>query len=282
VPDGLISIDDPRADDVRALLERHLAFAKANTPPEDVHALEVDALLDPAVTFFSFRVDGELLGVAALKRLDEEHAEIKSMHTSEAARGRGIGRALVDHLIGVARERGHRRVSLETGSGPAFAAARHLYASARFTPCGPFADYPQSPNSAHMTLDLGESYPSVAQLLEEARGEIGQRLSPLEADAAARAGAALIDIRAESQRERDGTLPDATYIARNVLEWRLDPASPHRDPDHARRDRRLILICDEGYQSSLAAATLKRFGLDATDVIGGFQAWRAAGLPVED
>jgi putative acetyltransferase len=154
VPPGVISTDDPRADDVRELLERHLTYAGANTPPEDVHALDVDSLLDPAVTFFSFRVDGELLGVAALKRLDGEHAEIKSMHTAQAARGRGIARALVDHLIGVAREGGYRRVSLETGSGPAFAPARRLYASSSFVPCGPFAGYRPSPNSAYMTLSL--------------------------------------------------------------------------------------------------------------------------------
>ena len=117
MPEGVISIDDPRADDVRELLERHLAFARANTPPEDAHALEVDALADPSVTFFSYRAGGELLGVAALKRLDGGHAEIKSMHTAETARGRGIGRALVDHLVGAARERGHLRLSLETGAG---------------------------------------------------------------------------------------------------------------------------------------------------------------------
>jgi putative acetyltransferase len=151
---GVIAIDDPTADDVRALLGRHLAFARATTLPEEVYALGVDALLDPAVTFFSYRVDGELLGVAALKRIDDEHAEIKSMHTAEAARGRGIGRALVDHLIGVARERGYRRVSLETGAGPAFAPARRLYANAGFGPSGPFADYRPSPNSSYMTLVL--------------------------------------------------------------------------------------------------------------------------------
>jgi putative acetyltransferase len=156
VTPGLISIDDPRVDDVRELLARHLSFAGANTPPEDIHALEVDALLDPAVTFFSFRLDGDLLGVAALKQLDGEHAEIKSMHTAQAARGRGIGRALVEHLVAVARARGYRRLSLETGSGPAFAAARRLYASAGFTPCGPFAEYRSSPNSAYMTLTLGQ------------------------------------------------------------------------------------------------------------------------------
>jgi putative acetyltransferase len=149
-----MSIDDPRAGDVRALLERHLAYARATTRPEDVHALDIDGLLDPAVTFFGFRAGGQLLGVGALKQLDAEHGEIKSMHTAEAARGRGIGRALVDHLVAVARERGYRRVSVETGAGPAFAPARSLYASASFTPCGPFADYRPSPESAYMTLAL--------------------------------------------------------------------------------------------------------------------------------
>ena len=157
VSEGAIATDDPRRDDVRALLERHLAFARATTLAEDVHALDVDALLDPAVTFFSYRDDGEVLGVAALKRLDDGHAEIKSMHTAEAARDRGIGRALVDHLLVVARERGHRRVSLETGSGPAFAAARSLYAGVGFTPCPPFADYPARPTSTCMTLLLDEA-----------------------------------------------------------------------------------------------------------------------------
>ena len=150
----MISTDDPLADDVRELLERHLAYAKANTRLEDVHALEVDALLDPSVTFFSFREDGELLGVAALKQVDARHGEIKSMHTAEAARGQGIGRALVDHLVDVARAAGYRRVSIETGAGPAFAPARRLYASASFKPCGPFADYGPSPNAAYMTLSL--------------------------------------------------------------------------------------------------------------------------------
>jgi putative acetyltransferase len=150
----MISTDDPRAGDVRELLERHLAYARAHTAPEDVFALEVEALLDPAVTFFSFRAEGELLAVGALRHIDDQHAEIKSMHTAEAARGRGIGRAMLDHLIAVAREAGYRRVSIETGSGPAFAPARRLYAGAGFTPCGPFADYGPSSASAYMTLPL--------------------------------------------------------------------------------------------------------------------------------
>jgi rhodanese-related sulfurtransferase len=121
---------------------------------------------------------------------------------------------------------------------------------------------------------------TVAQLLEEARDGL-PRVSAHEAYVAVGAGAALIDIRGEAQRLADGEIACATPIARNVLEWRLDPASPHRNPELARRDRVVIVICHEGYQSSLAAATLRRFGLDARDVIGGFQAWRDAGLPVE-
>jgi rhodanese-related sulfurtransferase len=120
---------------------------------------------------------------------------------------------------------------------------------------------------------------TVEQLLTEARARL-TRLSPGEAQAASHAGAALIDIRSECQRARDGKIPDAKYIARNVLEWRLDPSSPDRDRELARREIKLILICNEGYQSSLAAATLTRFGLNATDVIGGFQAWRKADLPL--
>jgi rhodanese-related sulfurtransferase len=121
---------------------------------------------------------------------------------------------------------------------------------------------------------------TVDALLEEARADLA-RLAPHEALDALQAGSVLVDIRSESQRARDGEVPGAAFVPRNVLEWRCDPGSPHRDPDLARRDRTLIVICDDGYQSSLAAANLRRFGLDATDLIGGFQAWRAAGLPVE-
>jgi putative acetyltransferase len=154
VSEGEISTDDPRAEDVRRLLEAHLAFANSHSPPEDVHALDIDDLLDPAVTFLSFRRNGVLLGVGALKQLDAGHCELKSMHTTEAARGHGIGRAMVDQLIGLARDRGLHRVSLETGSMAAFAPARALYASAGFTPCGPFGDYNPSRNSTFMTLAL--------------------------------------------------------------------------------------------------------------------------------
>jgi len=119
-----------------------------------VHALDLDGLLDSSITFFTLRSGGELLGVGAIKQLDGNHAEVKSMHTTLAARRRGVGRAMLDHLLGVAAERGVRRVSLETGAGEAFAPARSLYARAGFVSCGPFGDYRASPNSAFMTLRL--------------------------------------------------------------------------------------------------------------------------------
>jgi putative acetyltransferase len=150
-----IKTEDPRTADVRALLERHLAFARGQSPPEDAHAMEPDALADPAVTFFSLRDDGgELLAVGALKRIGESHAEIKSMHTAEAGRRRGLGGAMLDHLLSTAREQGFERVSLETGVQDAFAPARSLYARAGFEPCAAFGDYVPSPNSAYMTLEL--------------------------------------------------------------------------------------------------------------------------------
>ena len=120
---------------------------------------------------------------------------------------------------------------------------------------------------------------TVEDLLLEARRGL-DRLSPGDALAATRHGAVLIDIRSDSQRASDGLIPAAVFVARNVLEWRLDPSCEHRDPVLARRDHQVIVICNEGYQSSLAAASLRRLGLDASDVIGGFQAWRTASLPV--
>jgi len=154
VPEDKIMADDPRAADVRALLRRHLEFAYATTPAEHVHALDLDGLLDPVVTFYGYRRYGRLLAVGALRDLDRQHGELKSMHTAAEVRGQGIGRAMLAHLIGVARDRGLRRLSLETGSMPAFAPARALYARAGFTVCGPFGNYPPSVTSTFMTLVL--------------------------------------------------------------------------------------------------------------------------------
>jgi rhodanese-related sulfurtransferase len=126
-----------------------------------------------------------------------------------------------------------------------------------------------------------ESPATVEQLLAEARAGL-RRVTPEEARKATEGGALLIDIRSDTQRARDGVIPGSHFIARNVFEWRCDPASAWRDPEVTDQPgRRLIVMCDEGFQSSLAAATLHRFGLvDATDMIGGFQAWRARGFEV--
>jgi putative acetyltransferase len=150
----VIAIEDPRTTDVRDLLEAHLAFARESSPPDAVHALEVDGLAEPGVTFFSYRLDGELLGVAALRELDRADSEIKSMHTAAPARGRGVARALLTHLLEIARSRGYRRVSLETGSQDAFQPARALYESAGFARCDAFGGYPPSPHSFFMTRSL--------------------------------------------------------------------------------------------------------------------------------
>jgi rhodanese-related sulfurtransferase len=118
------------------------------------------------------------------------------------------------------------------------------------------------------------------ELLAQARARL-ERLDPAGARAAIDAGAVLVDIRSDEQRARDGVVPDAVRIARNVLEWRCAPSSDARHPIVSDPSRPLVLMCDEGYQSSLAAAVLQNLGLPlATDLDGGFQAWRAAGLPV--
>jgi len=120
---------------------------------------------------------------------------------------------------------------------------------------------------------------NVDELLEQARASL-QRVTPADAARAAASGALLVDIRPIEQRERDGEIAGALIVDRNVLEWRLDPQSADRIPEIRSYDDAVILFCNEGYASSLAAATLQQLGLHrATDMIGGFQAWRAAGLP---
>ena len=151
---NVIAVDDPLAADVRELVARHLDFARSQSPPENVFALDASGLADPAVTFYSCRRGRELLAIGALKHLSDHHGELKSMHTAGAARRQGLGRAMLGYLIGVARERGYQLLSLETGSMDGFAPARALYASAGFTVCGPFAGYLSSPHSTFMRLPL--------------------------------------------------------------------------------------------------------------------------------
>jgi putative acetyltransferase len=140
---------------VRALILAQLEYGRAVSPPEDAHALEPEALTGPGVALFAAREGEAVLAIGALMRLDDEHGELKAMHTAAAARGRGLGRAMLAHLLAEARRRGYRRVSLETGSMDAFAPARALYAGAGFTVCAPFADYVGSPNSVYLSMALG-------------------------------------------------------------------------------------------------------------------------------
>ncbi len=121
---------------------------------------------------------------------------------------------------------------------------------------------------------------TIEELLAQARASL-DRVEPREAAHAIGGGALLLDIRSESQRAADGVVPEAIWFPRNVLEWRCDPSSAAHDERVGGLERHVIVMCDEGYQSSLAAATLQQLGFDrATDLVGGFQAWRAAGLPV--
>ena len=150
----MISVDDPRRPEVLDILQRHLTFCRSETPPEHSFALDAHGLADPAVTFVSFTAAGTVLGVGAIKELDPGHGELKSMHTAAEARGRGVGRAVLNHLLSVARDRGYRRVSLETGTTPGFAAARALYASAGFEPAGPFGGYRRTADNTFYSLAL--------------------------------------------------------------------------------------------------------------------------------
>lgn len=149
-----VAREDPRTPDVVALLARHLAFARSESPPEDAHALDVEGLTASDIAFFTLRRDGALLGVGALRRLDAEHAEIKSMHTAEGHRGQGWARLVLEHLLTHARDEGFSRVSLETGAMEIFEPARALYRSAGFVTCPPFGDHRPSGWSTFLTRAL--------------------------------------------------------------------------------------------------------------------------------
>ncbi len=149
-----IRLDDPRTPDVLALLEEHLADMYATSPPESVHALDPEALTGPEISFWTAREDDVLMGCAALKRLSDEHVELKSMRTATTARRRGVAGRLLDHLVLEARRRGHERISLETGVEDYFAPARTLYLARGFIPCEPFEGYAPDPHSVFLTLAL--------------------------------------------------------------------------------------------------------------------------------
>lgn len=150
----VIARESPTGPDLALLHECHTADMHSETPPESIHMLPASALAAPGIDFFVMREGGRPIGMGALKRIDAGHAEIKSMHVLIEERGRGLARRMLDHLIAEARAAGYRRISLETGVQPGFAAARGLYARAGFAECGPFEGYRPDPNSVFMTLGL--------------------------------------------------------------------------------------------------------------------------------
>jgi putative acetyltransferase len=149
-----IELDDLTRPEIHALLEEHLRNMHALGPPESVHALDLAKLRARGITFWSAWEGGELMGCGALSELSPTHGEIKSMRTPEARRRTGAGRALLMHILGVARARGYQRLSLETGSVAAFEPAHRLYESVGFVRSGPFGSYVEDVNSVFMTLAL--------------------------------------------------------------------------------------------------------------------------------
>lgn len=149
-----ITTDDLTGPDIAALLQEHVDDMRATSPPESKHALDLDGLRHHDITLWSLYDGPQLLGCGALKQLTPTTAEIKSMRTATAARGRGVASALLTHLIDESRRRGYTALFLETGSAPFFQPARNLYQRFGFTLCDPFADYRPDPHSIHMTRTL--------------------------------------------------------------------------------------------------------------------------------
>ena len=149
-----IRIDDLRGPEIYNLLQEHLENMRELSPPESVHALDLDGLRRPEITFWTVWEEGELLGCGALKELDPQHGEIKSMRTASAHLRKGVAAYIVNHILETAKQRGYSRLSLETGSMEAFKPAHKLYEKFGFTRCAPFADYFEDPYSICMTKAL--------------------------------------------------------------------------------------------------------------------------------
>ena len=146
--------EHPLTPDLALLFQRHTADMHADTPPESIHMMDKGALAAPGIRFFVLRDGGQALAMGAYKRIDATHAEIKSMHVLSEARGRGLSKAMLEHLLAAAWAEGFTRLSLETGVQPTFVAARALYSRAGFEECGPFEGYELDPNSVFMTKVL--------------------------------------------------------------------------------------------------------------------------------
>ena len=152
-----IELDDVSRPQVLALLEEHLHNMYELSPPEKVFAFDASKLMAPEITFWTIWEDENLLGCAALKELSTSQGEIKSMRTPKATRRRGAGRALLAHILEVAKGRNYEELFLETGCHPDFEAAQKLYRSAGFTPCAPFGSYRENSNSVFMSMRLSSN-----------------------------------------------------------------------------------------------------------------------------
>jgi putative acetyltransferase len=146
-----IKMDNLDGGEVIALLEEHLSDMYATSPPESVHALDVQALKSSNITFFSAWFNGSIAGCIAIKNLDSQNAEIKSMRTSHNFRGQGVASELLTFVLSFAKQQGYKKISLETGTQEYFQPAHNLYKKFGFTECGPFSDYKLDPNSQFMS-----------------------------------------------------------------------------------------------------------------------------------
>ena len=141
-------------DDVRHLIDQHFAEMRAGSPPSACHVVPIDGLRTPDIRFFTVRENGALLGCGALRRLEKGHGEIKSMRTADGALGRGVGKAMLDHVVAAAQAEGMSRLSLETGSTEQFAAANRLYEKEGFERCGPFGGYADTAWTRFFTKEI--------------------------------------------------------------------------------------------------------------------------------
>jgi putative acetyltransferase len=149
-----IKIDDLSGPEIARFLEEHIKDMRSVSPPESKHALDVDGLRKPEITFWTVWDHGQLVGCGALREIDATHGEIKSMRTSPLARGKGVASLMLQHLIDEGRKRNYKRLSLETGAMPFFKPAHALYAKFGFVPCAPFLPYKEDPNSLFLSKEL--------------------------------------------------------------------------------------------------------------------------------
>ena len=150
-----LRVDNLESEEVAEFLEQHIRDMRATSPPESVHALDLNGLRKPEITFWTVYDAGRLVGCGALKEIDSFHGEVKSMRVRACTRGKGVGSKLLNHIIEVAKTRGYRMLKLETGPMAFFEPAKNLYLKHGFSYCEPFGSYVEDPNSVFMELNLG-------------------------------------------------------------------------------------------------------------------------------